>query len=165
MFDAQLHAEVADFLYREARLLDQQKWSQWLDLYTEDAVFWVPAPLMSGGYTSDPELELNYVYIVGRAGLEARIVRIETNSSMASTPAPRTCHLIAGVTIEEATATGIRAAASWQVVSFSEQRGQQLRSGSYEYRLRRAGGSFLIARKKIVLLEYVVDGYFDVYSV
>ena len=165
MLDAQLQAEVADFLYQEARLLDQQKWSQWLDLYAEDAVFWVPAPLMTGGYTADPELELNYVYIVGRAGLEARIVRIETNSSMASTPPPRTCHLVAGVTIDDASANEIQAAASWQVVSFSEQRGQQLRSGSYEYLLRRAGDSFVIARKKIVLVEHLIDGYFDVYSV
>ena len=165
MFDAQLQAAVADFLYREAQLLDQQKWSQWLDLYAEDAVFWVPAPLMTGGYTENPELELNYVYIVGRAGLEARIVRIETNSSMASTPPPRTCHLVAGVTIDEASANDIRATASWQVVSFSEERGQQLRSGSYEYLLRRTGGSFAIARKKIVLVEHVIDGYFDVYSV
>jgi len=165
MFDAQLQAEVADFLYREARLLDQQRWSQWLDLYAEDAVFWVPAPRMSGGYTDDPEFELNYIYIVGRAGLEARIVRIETNSSMASTPPPRTCHMIAGVAIEKASEHAIHAAASWQVVSFAEQRGQQLRSGSYDYLLRRAGGSFVIARKKITLLEHVIDGYFDVYSV
>ena len=165
MFDAQLQAEVADFLYREARLLDRQKWSEWLALYAEDAVFWSPAPLMNGGHTSNPELELNYIYIVGRAGLEARIIRIETNSSMASTPPPRTCHLVAGVTIESATAQEIEAVASWQVASFSEERGRQLRSGSYAYCLRRAGSSFLIARKKILLLEHVVDGYFDVYSV
>jgi len=165
MFDHRLQAEVADFVYREARLLDRRQWSAWLDLYAEDAVFWMPAPRMSGGYTENPELELNYVYIVGRAGLEARIVRIETNSSMASTPPPRTCHLVTGVTVEEANAQEIGVAASWQVVSFSEQRGQQLRSGSYEYRLRRTGDAFLIARKKILLLKHVVDGYFDVYSI
>lgn len=165
MVDAQLQAEVADFLYREARLLDQQRWTEWLELYAEDAVFSAPAPLMRGGYTSNPELELNYIYIVGRGGLEARIVRIETNSSIASTPPPRTCHMVAGVTVERADAREIEAVASWQVVSFSEQRGQQLRSGSYEYRLRRAGSSFAIARKKILLLEHVVDGYFDVYAV
>ena len=96
MFDHRLQAEVADFVYREARLLDRRQWSAWLDLYAEDAVLWMPAPRMSDGYTENPELELNYVYIVGRAGLEARIVRIETNSSMASTPPPRTCHPVTG---------------------------------------------------------------------
>jgi 3-phenylpropionate/cinnamic acid dioxygenase small subunit len=165
MVDAALGAAVAEFLYREAQLLDRQNWSQWLDLYAEDAVFSAPAPTMDGGYTSNPELELNYIYLVGRAALEARIVRIETNSSMASTPPARTCHLVTGVTVEEADAKNIRTLASWQVVSFSEQRGQQLRSGSYEYLLRRNGTSFVIARKKIMLLEHVVDGYFDVYMI
>ena len=165
MFDAQLQAEVADFIYREGRLLDQQRWSQWLDLYAEDAVFWVPAPRMSGGYTADPARELNYMYIAGRAGLEARIFRLETNSSIASTPLPRTCHLVTGIMIDRADAREIEVSARWQTVSFTEQRGQQIRSGAYEYLLARDGAALSIARKKIMLLEYVIDGYFDVYMV
>jgi 3-phenylpropionate/cinnamic acid dioxygenase small subunit len=165
MSDPQLHAAVSELLFREARLLDEQNWSAWLDLYTDDAVFWAPATKMAGGYTTDPELELNFIYIAGRAGLEARILRVETNSSMASTPPPRTCHLVTCVMIDAATDKEVSAFANWQVVSFSEQRGQQLRSGSYEYRLRPTGASFRIARKKILLLDHVIDGYFDVYSV
>ena len=46
----------------------------------------------------------------------------------------------------------------------SEQCGQQIRSGAYEYLLRPTGSSFRIARKKILLLEHVIDGYFDVYT-
>lgn len=165
MTDAQLQPAVAEFLFREARLLDEQKWHEWLDLYAEDAVFWAPATKMAGGYTTDPERELNFIYIIGRAGLEARILRIETNSSMASTPPPRTCHLVTGVMIDAASADEIRASARCLVASFSEQRGQQIRSASYGYVLRRNGGSLRIARKKILLLEYVIDGYFDVYTI
>lgn len=164
MIDLQLHAAVSEFLFREARLLDEQKWSAWLELYTEDAVFWAPATTMAGGYTTDPELELNFIYITGRAGLEARILRVETNSSIASTPPPRTCHLVTCVMIDAADDKEIRAFANWQVVSFSEQRGQQIRSGAYEYMLRPTGSSFRIARKKILLLEHVIDGYFDIYT-
>lgn len=165
MVDAILHAAVCEFLFREARYLDEQKWSQWLDLYCEDAVFWIPATRMNGGYTSDPDRELNYIYIDGRSGLDARIFRLETNSSIASTPLPRTCHLVTAVMIDEANPQEVRASASCQVVSFSELRGQQTRSGSYAYVLRREGGAFRIAQKKIMLLEHIIDGYFDVYSV
>jgi 3-phenylpropionate/cinnamic acid dioxygenase small subunit len=165
MLDLHLRAAIADFLFREARLLDEQNWSAWLDLYTEDAVFWAPATTMTGGYTTDPELELNFIYIVGRAGLEARILRVETNSSMASTPPPRTRHLVTNVVIDRASDKEISVFANGQVASFSEQRGQQLRNGSYEYLLRPTGGSFRIALKKILLLEHVIDGYFDVYTV
>jgi 3-phenylpropionate/cinnamic acid dioxygenase small subunit len=164
MADPTLYAEVRDLLFREARLLDEQKWRPWLDLYCEDAVFWVPATKMAGGYTEDPEQELNFIYIKGRVGLEARIFRLETNSSIASTPPPRTAHLITGVTIDAVNAKEIATFATWQVVSFSEQRGQQIRSGSYAHVLRREEDRLRIAQKKIMLLEYVIDGYFDVYS-
>ena len=36
-------AEIEQFLYREARLLDTQQFEAWLDLFTEDACYWVPA--------------------------------------------------------------------------------------------------------------------------
>jgi len=32
-----------DLIYREARLLDEKKWQDWLALYTEDALFWMPS--------------------------------------------------------------------------------------------------------------------------
>ena len=165
MVDPALHAAVSEMLFREARFLDQQKWSQWLDLYTEDAVFWIPATKMEGGYTTDPERELNFTYINGRAGLEARIFRIETKTSIASSPLPRTYHLVTNVMIDEATPREVLASANWQVASFSEMRGRQVHSGTYEYRFRREDNTFRIAWKKIMLLEYVIDGYFDVYSV
>ncbi len=165
MPDLHLHAAVSELLFREARLLDAQQWAPWLDLYCEDAIFWVPATKMAGGYTTDPEHELNFIYIKGRAGLEARIFRLETKGSIASIPLPRTCHLVTGVMIDESNDREVRVFSNWQVVSFTELHGQQIRSGAYEYVLRREGETFRIAQKKILLLEHVIDGYFDVYTV
>jgi ketosteroid isomerase-like protein len=34
--------EVEQFLFREARLLDQQRLDEWLALFAEDATYWVP---------------------------------------------------------------------------------------------------------------------------
>ena len=52
-------AAVAEFLYREAHLLDARKFSDWLELFCEDAVFWAPAVGMDGEYTTDPEVSLD----------------------------------------------------------------------------------------------------------
>jgi hypothetical protein len=60
---------------------------------------------------------------------------------------------------------GIAAFANTQVVAFCEPRGQQILNGSYEYLLRRDGERFRIASKKVLLLEYVIDGYFDFFTV
>ena len=35
--------EVRQFLYREARFLDDKEWESWLALYAPDAEYWVPA--------------------------------------------------------------------------------------------------------------------------
>jgi 3-phenylpropionate/cinnamic acid dioxygenase small subunit len=155
---------VEQLLFREARLLDTQCWREWADLYCDDAVFWVPAVTMSGMYTSEPQQELNFIYIEGRAGLEARIFRIESGASLASNPLPRTRHLVTSVTIDDDRRTEIRTSASFQVVTFSEARGQQIRTGAYEHVLRDGNGRLRIAQKKILLLEYVIDGYFDFFN-
>ena len=42
------HRAVAAFLYREARLADEARYAEWLALWTEDGVYWVPA-------TTDPD--------------------------------------------------------------------------------------------------------------
>jgi 3-phenylpropionate/cinnamic acid dioxygenase small subunit len=36
------HDDVIGFVYREARLLDEQRFDEWLDLFTEDGRYWMP---------------------------------------------------------------------------------------------------------------------------
>jgi benzoate/toluate 1,2-dioxygenase beta subunit len=84
--NAENHAHLAraaaeELLYREARLLDEKKWHDWLALYAEDAVFWMPSWASEYETTSNPELELNLLYLKGRAHLEDRIFRLETEES------------------------------------------------------------------------------------
>jgi 3-phenylpropionate/cinnamic acid dioxygenase small subunit len=158
-------AAVADFLYREARLLDARKFGDWLTLFCEDAVFWAPAVRMDGEYITNPDLSLNFIYIVGRAGLEARVFRVESGGSLASNPLPHTRHLVTNVAIDSDGPAEVTAFANTQVVAFCEARGQQIITGSYEYVLRKENGGLRIARKKILLLEYVIDGYFDFFTI
>jgi benzoate/toluate 1,2-dioxygenase beta subunit/2,4,5-trichlorophenoxyacetic acid oxygenase 2 len=163
--DPALTASVAEFLYREARLLDARRFGEWLELFGDNAIFWVPAVSMDRTYTSDPESSLNFIYIAGRAGLEARVFRVESGGSLASNPLPFTRHLVTNVMVDGEGPDGIAAFANTQVVAFCEPRGQQILNGSYEYLLRRDGERFRIASKKVLLLEYVIDGYFDFFTV
>lgn len=165
MVDAALHAEVSELLFYEARLLDAQRWTDWLELYTEDAVFWVPAFTMAGGYTEQPDRELNLIYMAGRAGLEERVFRLNTGISLSSTPLPRTRHMVGMVMLDGRDGGSVQAFANCHVTTFTEIRGQQLRTSSYEYVLRRASEGLRIAQKKVLLLEAVIDGYFDFYAI
>jgi len=163
--DLALQAEVSELLFREGRLLDAQRWTDWLELYCEDAVFWVPAFTMAGGYTAHPDRELNLIYMAGRSGLEERVFRLNTGISLSSTPLPRTRHMVGMVMVDGQSGDTVEAFANCQIAVFTEIRGQQLRSSSYEYRLRRTGDGLHIAQKKVLLLEAVIDGYFDFYAI
>ena len=59
----------------------------------------------------------------------------------------------------------VSATASFQVSCWGLKRGSERRAGRYEYDIRRQGDDFQIAQKKILLVDEVVDGWFDFFSV
>lgn len=158
-------AEVRDLLSLEADLLDRRRWRDWLDLYVDDCVYWVPSWATEDELTSDPELEVNMIYIVGKPGLEARIFRIASGAAYAEAPLARTSHLVDTVRLIDVREDTVEATAKWLALSSDARWGKQLRGGWYEYLLRRTAAGLRIARKKIVLLEDVIDGTIDVHQI
>ena len=57
-----------ELVHREARHLDEQRWDDWLALYTEDCEFWMPAWKADGTPTANPRTELSHIYYANRAG-------------------------------------------------------------------------------------------------
>ncbi len=91
---------VVDLLYREARCLDRQCWADWLDLYVDNPVFWVPAWKSEHEPTSDPRREVSLIYLNSRTRLEERVSRILSGKSAAALVLPRTAHVLSNVEIE-----------------------------------------------------------------
>ena len=164
MSDARLTEAAAEFLFEEARLLDERRWHEWLELYSDDVVFWVPAYTDQSELVTEPELQINLIYITSKKGLDERIFRIETGDSVASTPTPRTCHLITNVVVTDLDHEKVAVRANWQVASYSNDRGSVLRNGHYQFLLLGEPGNFKIARKKIVMLEEKMESFIDFYS-
>ncbi len=50
--------DAIEFVYREARILDEKRYDEWLELFTADAFYWMP--LTRG--QQDPELETSLFY-------------------------------------------------------------------------------------------------------
>ena len=153
-----LYAETRDLLYLEADLLDRQCWDEWLGLYTDDCVYWVPSWLSEDQLGDDPEMQVNMIYIVGKSGLSARLHRISSGQAYAELPLSRTTHLVNTVRLLAHGEGSITASAKWMTLSVDSRLGKQVRGGWYEYELRRADDGLRIGAKKIVLLEDVVDG-------
>lgn len=160
--DRTIYEEVCHLLACEALFLDEQRWREWLDLYAEDAVYFVPAWKSENQLTSDPATELSLIHIASRAGLEERIFRIESCDSFASLPIDRTTHLTSNILVERGDADRLEVAATWMVHSVGA-RGQTTRGGRYRYRLRRVSGRLRIAYKQTVLIDEKLQGTVDVY--
>lgn len=160
--DIDLQTEVANLIYRETMLLDRRRFDEWLDLYTPDAVYWVPAWRSEEETTDDPETQLNLIYLRDRGGIEDRIFRIESRDSYASVPLDRTVHLVGNVLVEKVEGDRIEASANCIVHSYGK-KGGQTRGSLYDYVLRRSDGVLKIARKKIVFIDDRLEGAVDVY--
>ena len=92
--------EVEQFLYREARYLDDREFDKWLECYAPDAEFWMPCVGRRRHPGHRPDHRDLLIYYNNRGGLEDRVFRIKTDrSSATSLPEPRTSHNISNVEI------------------------------------------------------------------
>lgn len=90
--DDDLRAAAETFLYREARLLDQGRFEEWLDLYAEECVYWIPT--RPGG--GDPEVEIA-IALDDRRRLEDRVVWLRSAYIWSQIPRSRTVRTIGNV--------------------------------------------------------------------
>ncbi len=156
---------VRDFVYLEADLLDRREWELWLDLYVDDCVYWVPSWASEDELTEDPELEVNMIYLQGKPSLEARIYRIQSGLSYATSPLARTSHLVDNIRLLDEKSETIEVSAKWMTLSSDPRWGKQIRGGWYDFQMCQTSSGLRIARKKIVLLESVIDGAIDIHQI
>ena len=157
-----LHGEVTRLVYREAMLLDRRRWDDWINMFTEDAVYWVPAWKSEEETTNGPDSQLNLIYLRSRGGLEDRVFRIETRDSYASVPLVRTGHVVSNVLVESDAGDEIEVTANCLVHTYGK-KGGMTRGGLYDFMLRRVDGTLKIARKKITFIDDRLEGPVDVY--
>ena len=142
------------FLYHEARLLDAQRYEEWLELFSEDATYWVP--LEQG--QKDPQ-ETSSIIHDDRTLLELRVKQIRHPRAHARQPLARTVHQVGNVSILSDTAQEVRVASTLTLVEFRNEK-QRLYGALVEHRLRRKGDTFCIAHKRVDLVnsEGELDG-------
>ena len=164
--DLCLQHEVEQLIYKEAYLLDMRRFDDWLELYREDAEFLIPAWINETTLATDPSKELFLIYFHNKTGLDDRVYRINTRDSYASTPMPRSTHVVGNVLLIATSETNIEASCSWTVHQYGDRKGARIHGGRYNYTFsRQENGDLKIARKHITFLNDRVDIPIDVYNV
>lgn len=158
------HAEICAFLYKEARLLDDRQWDEWLECYSAKARFWMPAWDDDDRLTEDPQRELSLIYYPNRDGLEDRVFRIKTERSSASMPEPRTAHQVSNVEVLAQREGQADVRFNWHTLSHRYKTTDSYFGTSF-YTLDVRGGLPLITAKKVVLKNDYIHQVIDIYHI
>ena len=156
---------VREFLYREARYLDDREFEQWLECYHPDVVFWMPAWDDDDQLTQDPHNEISLIYYENRGGLEDRVFRIRTDRSAAtSMPEPRTGHNITNVEVLEQRGELVDLRFNWFTLYF-RYNSVDTYFGTSFYTVDFGGEQPLITNKRVVLKNDYIHHVVDIYHV
>jgi len=146
--------DIEIFLHHEARLLDERRFRDWMELFTNDGIYWVPA-------VQGQKSPLNHVSLFydDRTHMKTRIARLEHPMIHVQTPPSRTVHQIGRAMMEETGDKGGEYMVSSSVIMIEYRLDNQRLFGGQQYhRLRREGTGFRIAHKRVDLVN--CDGPF-----
>lgn len=138
---------VEQFIYREARLQDEHRYADWEALWTDDAIYWVPA----NGDDIDPEQQMSIIYD-NRSRIGVRVRQLLTGRRYTQEPRSRLRHLITNVEVVDCDASAIRAACNVMVFE-SNLRGETIWAARTAYELRETDGTLKMAAKKVELVN------------
>lgn len=155
---------ICAFLFREARLLDDRQWDEWLTCYAPDVTYWMPAWDDDDQIVEDPQSQISLIYYPNRDGLEDRVFRIKTERSGASTPEPRTSHTVANVEIIARRGREVALRYNFATLNHRYKVTDQF-FGTIFLTLRSTAEGPVICDKKIVLKNDYIRQVIDIYHI
>lgn len=159
-----LMREIEDFLYAEADLLDEREYDQWLDLLTDDIVYWMPMRKNVAYRDRDKDItaedDLAWMHD-DKETLIKRVRQIQTGIHWADEPISRVSHVITNIRLAQpmtSLAEGAKATTKCRFIVYRNRVEDEtdLLVGRREDTLIRLNGSLKISRRKIILDQSVL---------
>ncbi|MGQ0622555.1 MAG: aromatic-ring-hydroxylating dioxygenase subunit beta [Panacagrimonas sp.] len=139
--------EIHRLLFLEARLLDQNRLDEWLALYTDDCIYWIPADVEH----RDPRITVSWE-LNDRRRLEERVERLATGRAYAQLPPTRTVHHLSNIEVITAGADEVHALCNFLIQTHRSGK-IGARAGWCGYVLRRVDARWKIVLKRINLFD------------
>jgi 3-phenylpropionate/cinnamic acid dioxygenase small subunit len=142
------HVEIERFLFREARLLDEGKMEDWLELFSPECLYWIP--MVPGGGNPLKEVSLAFD---DRRRLEDRIYRLRTGYAWSQIPTSRTIRLLNNIEVwQDGGEEQLRVRSNFILNEFRTGR-NKIYSGWCGYRLQKENGDWKITVKQVNLID------------
>jgi 3-phenylpropionate/cinnamic acid dioxygenase small subunit len=141
--------ELIDFVVREARLLDDKRYEEWLDLWTDDGIYWVPlTPEQSEGIHHNSHLYEDKLLRT------LRVERLKSPRAYSQQPPSRALHVLQAPTLESSDASAQRFVLRTPF-HYSEAQGDEIQSfvGTAFHHLVRDGSALRLRLKRVDLLN------------
>jgi 3-phenylpropionate/cinnamic acid dioxygenase small subunit len=159
-----LMREIEDLFFKEADLLDEREYDQWLDLLTEDVVYWMPLRknVSYANRTKDTTEEHDLAWFHDdKDTLRKRVKQIQTGVHWADEPISRISHVITNIRLAQPISSLAENETTLTKCRFIVYRNRvedetDLLMGRREDTLIRLGGELKIARRKIMLDQSVL---------
>jgi 3-phenylpropionate/cinnamic acid dioxygenase small subunit len=139
--------QVEQFLYLQAELLDTKNWAAFIDLFTADGVYWMPARPEQTDWIDSPS-----IFAEDRQLMSVRMGRITHPNAWSQAPFWATSHVVSGAVIEEASANRIKVRARFQVVELRRDAVRHF-AGSYRHTLVRLDNVWKVDLQRVDLLN------------
>jgi 3-phenylpropionate/cinnamic acid dioxygenase small subunit len=158
--DHLLRLQIEDFLWYEADLLDEHQYDEWLDLFTDDASYWMPIRRNVASREMNTELttegpELSW-YSDDKPTLEKRVRQIQTGVHWAEEPFSRVTHMVSNIRVLGWDGKEAKVRSRFLFYRNRHADEESTFIGKRIDTLRRVDGGWKIARREIYLDESVL---------
>lgn len=160
----ELHYEVEQFLYREAELLDDWLFRDWLALMSDDIRYTMRTTV--NAQTRDRRRGVQppttWIFNDTRFQLERRIARLETGMAWAEEPPSRTRHLVTNVRVQSTGTPGeFDVRVNYLLYRAQKERDETFYVGRRDDRVRRDANphGWLVCRREITLDQATLSSH------
>jgi 3-phenylpropionate/cinnamic acid dioxygenase small subunit len=172
--NGRLREEVEDLLYRQAALLDARRWQEWVDLFTEDGIYWMPVLPSQNDWVSEPS-----IFAEDKLMMEIRMGRLSHPNAWSQAALWGTNHLVGNVVVESVephagdgtldagAVGGLQSLTVYSRFQMMEMRRDEVRhfGGTYRHHLVRTADGLRIKLQRVDMMngqaayEYVLQAW------
>ncbi len=144
----ELQAEVEQLLYRQAELLDGKHWQAFIDLFSDDGLYWMPVRPSQTSWESEPSIFAEDVLL-----MEIRKNRVSHPNAWSQAPMWETNHLVSHVAIEAIGTNEIKVRSRFHLMELRRDNVRHF-GGRYQHWLvRDADGTLRIRLQRVDLFN------------
>ena len=158
--DSKLRGEVEQLLFQQSEALDGKAWQSYIDCFTDDGVYWVPADPAHTHWDGMPA-----IFIEDKDLMTVRMRRMQHPNAWSQQAEWGTSHVIGNMTIERVAANGdVQVRSRFHML---ELRRDDVRhfAGTYRHQLKRTKSGLRIKQQRVDMVnaqapyEYVLQAW------